>query len=87
VPQNNAPRNAPTKPTVASNPACAGPKPNSFAIGGKAAPNRAKSAASNMTPRNASMKLRCQRENGSCSRRATSSADFSEFGLIAPLSH
>jgi len=46
-------------------------------MGGRAAPNMAKSAASNMMPKNARMKkLRCQRENGSCSSRAMSSADF-----------
>src|SRR5215813_8051208 len=52
-------------------------------MGGNAAPNNAKSAASNMMPKNAKMKkLRCQRENGSCSRRAMSSADFASSATV-----
>src|SRR5262249_3989192 len=40
---------------------------------------------SNMTPRNARMKkFRCQRENGNCSSRATSSADFASSTTIGP---
>jgi hypothetical protein len=77
VPQNSAPRNAPTKPTVASNPACAWLSPNSRATGGSAMPNSAKSQASNITPRKQRVnRFLCQRENGRRSRRPTSSADL-----------
>src|SRR6185437_10723207 len=46
-------------------------------MGGSAAPNSAKSAASNMMPMKARMKkFRCHFENGNRSSLATSSADF-----------
>src|SRR5712692_9196643 len=84
VPQNSAPRNAPTKPTVASRPASAWLRPNSRATGGSAMPNNAKSQASNITPRKHSAnRLRCQRENGSRSSRPTSSADFAEVSAMS----
>src|SRR5215471_5625918 len=85
MPQKSAPRNAPIKPTVARNPDCAAPRENSRAIGGSAAPNRAKSAASNMMPRNATTKnARCQVENGSRSSRESNSADLSGLAMVPP---
>src|SRR5262249_21163267 len=87
LPQNKPRANAPINPTVANRPDCAGPRPNSRAIGGSAAPNKAKSAASNMTPKKPRIKKsRCHFENGKVSSRATSSADFasSTFILSSP---
>ncbi len=59
---------------------------NSRAIGGSAAPNNAKSAASNSTPMLARIaRLRCQRENGSRSSLPTSSADLALLPLTTYL--
>src|SRR5262249_7539661 len=80
-----APEQRAIKPAVASRPDSAGPSPNSLAIAGRAAPNKAKRAASNMMPRNArKKKFRCQRENGNFSSRVTSSANSASSTAIVP---